>query len=89
MSTDYDGVLAYRKYAPGNELLVVVNLDPHQAHETMVDVPIAAMGIQPDETYEVNDLLTGARYNWRGARNYVRLDPNERVAHLFRITRRA
>jgi starch synthase (maltosyl-transferring) len=87
--SDYDGIFAYRKYAPGNELLVIVNLDPHQAHETMVEVPIAAMGIDAGEAYEVNDLLTGARYTWRGARNYVKLDPNERVAHLFRVTRRS
>jgi len=86
--SDFDGIFAYRKHAPGNELLVVVNLDPHQAHESMIDVPIAAMGIDVDEPYEVNDLLTGARYTWRGARNYVKLDPSERVAHLFRVTRR-
>jgi len=87
--TDFDGIFAYRKYAPGNELLVIVNLDPHQAHETMIDVPLAAMGIDANEAYEVNDLLTGARYTWRGARNYVKLDPSERVAHLFRVTRRS
>ncbi|HVY28139.1 MAG TPA: alpha-1,4-glucan--maltose-1-phosphate maltosyltransferase [Polyangiaceae bacterium] len=85
--TDYDGILAYRKYAPGNELLVVVNLDPHAAHETMVDVPLGAYGIGQNEAYEVTDLLTGTRYTWRGSRNYVRLDPTERVAHLFRISR--
>ena len=87
--TDFDAIFAYRKYAPGNELLVIVNLDPHQAHETMIDVPLAAMGIDANEAYEVNDLLTGARYTWRGARNYVKLDPSERVAHLFRVTRRS
>jgi len=87
--TDYEGILAYRKHAPGNELLVVVNLDPHQPHETMLDVPLAAMGIGPNEPYEMNDLLTGTRYVWRGARNYVRLDPTERVAHLFRVSRLA
>jgi starch synthase (maltosyl-transferring) len=86
--TDFDGIFAYRKHAPGNELLVIVNLDPHQAHETMVDVPLADLGIDANEPYEVNDLLTGARYTWRGSRNYVKLDPSERVAHLFRVTRR-
>ncbi|HYQ26283.1 MAG TPA: alpha-1,4-glucan--maltose-1-phosphate maltosyltransferase [Polyangiaceae bacterium] len=89
VQSDYDGIFAYRKYAPGNELLVVVNLDPHQTHEATIDVPIAAMGIDVNEPYEVNDLLSGMRYTWRGSRNYVRLDPNERVAHLFRVTRRA
>ena len=86
--TDFDGIFAYRKHAPGNELLVVVNLDPHHAHEATVEVPIGALGIEANEAYEVNDLLTGTRYTWRGSRNYVRLDPSERVAHLFRINRR-
>jgi hypothetical protein len=31
-------------------------------------------------------LLTGARYTWRGARNYVRLDPSSgQVGHVFRV----
>jgi starch synthase (maltosyl-transferring) len=87
VGSDYDGILAYRRFAPGNELLVIVNLDPHASHETMVDVPIDRLGFGPAEAYEVNDLLTGARYTWRGRRNYVKLDPTERVGHVFRISR--
>jgi starch synthase (maltosyl-transferring) len=33
------------------------------------------------------DLLTGARYTWRGARNYVRLDPAVQPGHLLRVER--
>jgi starch synthase (maltosyl-transferring) len=85
--SDYDGIIAYRRFLPDNELLVIVNLDPHAAHETMIDVPIDSLGFGPNDPYEVNDLLTGARYTWRGRRNYVKLDPSERVGHVFRITR--
>jgi starch synthase (maltosyl-transferring) len=67
---------------------VVVNLDPFHAHETMIHVPIQRLGIADGEPYEVADLLSGARYTWRGARNFVRLDPNDRVAHVFRVSRR-
>jgi starch synthase (maltosyl-transferring) len=88
VATEFDGILAYRRFAPGNEILVVVNLDPHLAHETMVDVPLGHMGISEGEPYEVYDLLSGARYTWRGRRNYVKLEPTERVAHVFRVTRR-
>ena len=49
----------------------------------MVTVPIAEMGIGADEAYEVEDLLTGARYTWRGARNYVRFDPDIRQGHIL------
>jgi len=87
LKTDYDAILAYRKSAPGNDLIVVVNLDPHAMHETTVEVPISELGIAPDEAYEMSDLLTGARYVWRGARNYVRLDPVERVGHVFKVSR--
>jgi starch synthase (maltosyl-transferring) len=86
--SDYEGILAFRKSAPGNELLVCVNLDPFQAHETTVEVPIHELGISEGQPYEVIDLLTSARYVWRGSRNYVRLDPNDRVAHVFRISPR-
>ena len=86
--SDYEGILAYRKSAPGNELLICVNLDPFAAHESMVTVPLNELGISEGEPYEVTDLLTGTRYVWRGARNYVRLDPTERVAHVFRLSHR-
>ena len=87
LQTDYDKILAFKKSAPGNDLIVVVNLDPHAMHETMITVPIEQLGIGPDEAYEMSDLLTGARYTWRGAKNYVKLDPIERVGHVFRVAR--
>ncbi|NUQ21222.1 MAG: alpha-1,4-glucan--maltose-1-phosphate maltosyltransferase, partial [Gemmatimonadaceae bacterium] len=70
-----------------NDILVAVNLDPANPHHTTVEVPIAEMGIGPDEAYVVEDLLTGARYTWRGARNYVRLDPAQQPGHLLRVQR--
>jgi starch synthase (maltosyl-transferring) len=72
--------------ADGN-LLVAVNTDPHQIHETMVHVPIHEMGLDDNEAYVVHDLLADVRYTWRGARNYVRLDPAVAVGHVFRVAR--
>ncbi|GJG85139.1 alpha-1,4-glucan:maltose-1-phosphate maltosyltransferase 1 [Gemmatimonadetes bacterium T265] len=70
------------------DILVAVNLDPHVTRFAWVDVPIGAMNIGPDEPYEVEDLLTGARYTWRGARNFVRLDPHYEPAHVLRVAPR-
>ena len=89
LKSDFDGILAYRRFAPNDELVVVVNLDPFQMHETTIELPLEKLGILDNEAYEVADLLGGARYTWRGRRNYVKLDPTERVAHVFRVTRRA
>jgi len=85
--SEYEPVLAYLKRAPGNDLLVVVNTDPHAAHDSMIHVPVDELGIGEDQPYWVHDLLTGERYEWRGVRNYVRLDPEHKVAHVFRIIR--
>ncbi|HEY6560943.1 MAG TPA: alpha-1,4-glucan--maltose-1-phosphate maltosyltransferase [Polyangiaceae bacterium] len=87
LDSEFDGILAFRKSAPGNDLLVIVNLDPHRPHETMVSVPLAELGLSEDVPFEVEDLLSGARYTWRGARNYVRLDPMDKVGHILRLVR--
>jgi starch synthase (maltosyl-transferring) len=69
------------------DLIVAVNLDPHHAHATMVHVPVEVMGIGRDEPYTVHDLLTGARYTWRGSRNFVLLDPAQQPGHVLRVER--
>ncbi|HEX4684111.1 MAG TPA: alpha-1,4-glucan--maltose-1-phosphate maltosyltransferase [Gemmatimonadaceae bacterium] len=66
-----------------HDVLVVVTTDPHHVQETMVHVPIHEMGIDDEQPYVVHDLLTGARYTWRGVRNYVRIDPAVQPGHLF------
>lgn len=86
-----DEILSYIKFAPqerASHLLVVVTLNPYEVRETLVHVPIHQLGIREDEEYEVHDLLAGVSYTWRGAKNYVRFDPQEQVGHLFRIEKR-
>jgi starch synthase (maltosyl-transferring) len=73
--------------APRDDLLIAVNLDPRRPHHTMVNVPLDLLGIPEHRPYQVEDLLTGARYTWQGPRNYVRLDPAFQVAHIFRVLR--
>jgi starch synthase (maltosyl-transferring) len=46
------------------------------------------VGFRADGTYQAHDLLTGARFFWQGARNYVELDPRAAPAHVFRLRRR-
>lgn len=90
--SDNDRVLAYlrtrsgsRGTPRGSDLLIVVNLDPHHAQETVVNVPLEVLGLAPDQGYDMEDLLTGTRYRWHGGRNYVRLDPAHEPAHVFRV----
>jgi starch synthase (maltosyl-transferring) len=87
--SENEQILCYRKSMPdrSNDLLIAVNLDPHHPQATMVHVPLDALGLSADADFVVEDLLTGARYTWHGARNYVRLDPVEQVAHVLRLVR--
>jgi len=88
MSTDYDAILAYRKWAPGSDLIVVVNLDPHHVQSGWVKIPLEPLNLGAADSYQAHDLLTGARFLWHGARNYVQLDPKTGPAHVLRLRRR-
>jgi starch synthase (maltosyl-transferring) len=82
IETENEALIAYVKRAEDNTLLVVVNLDPHHAQEGVAIVP-AHLGLPP--AFAVSDLLTGERFDWRIGRNYVRLDPSYRHAHVLRL----
>lgn len=84
---DDDNILFYGKMTPdkSNKIFVAVNLDPFEAHEAEIELPLAEMEIPDQETYEVEELLTGARHLWRGARQRVRLDPAGSPAAIFRV----
>ncbi|HEX5757663.1 MAG TPA: alpha-1,4-glucan--maltose-1-phosphate maltosyltransferase [Thermoanaerobaculia bacterium] len=89
--TDNDQVLCYSKATPdlANVVLVAVNLDPHSTHAAWLELPLAELGIEdPAQPFQVHDLLTGARYQWHGPRNFVQLDPHGVPAHVFRLRHR-
>jgi starch synthase (maltosyl-transferring) len=80
-------ILWYGKSAPEGELFVAVNLDPTQPQQAHVQVPVWKLGLSHEQPYEMEDLLTGDRFVWRGEWNWVRLDPTTHVAHVLRLRR--
>jgi starch synthase (maltosyl-transferring) len=82
-STDNPALLWYSKSAEFDVVFVVTNTDPHHMQHGWLEVPLADLGIPADTSYVVEDLLDGAQYTWQGAWNYVKLDPAERMAHIF------
>jgi starch synthase (maltosyl-transferring) len=67
-------------------VLVVVNLDPHQAREATVWLDLPELGMDWHDGLTVSDELSGEIFSW-GQANYVRLDPAVRPAHIFTVTR--
>jgi len=86
---DNDAILCYGKMTPArdNIILVVVNLDPFRKQNSFVHVPIEEFGQMESNEYQVHDLLSDARYIWRGGQNYVELDPEIQPAHVFLVRR--
>ena len=74
---DNDQLLAFSKKERDNEILVVVNLDPHHPRSGWLDFPPC----------KVHDLLSGGHYTWGSGRNYVELSPHTLPAHVFKVTR--
>jgi starch synthase (maltosyl-transferring) len=73
--------------ARDNVVLAAVNLDPFQAHEARLALPLAALGVAPDEAYELTELLSGTRRLCRGPQQTVTLDPRLGPAVIWRLGR--
>jgi starch synthase (maltosyl-transferring) len=86
--TDNENLIAYSKRAPDDLVLVVVNLDPRNRQAGWVRLPLDDLEIEPDQSYQVHDLITEQRFQWRGEVNYVELDPSVLPAHILRVRQR-
>jgi len=87
---DNEQIIAYSKSSLDgtNQVLVVVNLDPHYKQSGFISLPLDELGIDSRQPYQAHDLLTDARYLWQGMRNYVELNPMTIPAHIFVIRRK-
>jgi starch synthase (maltosyl-transferring) len=64
---------------------MVVNLDPFNMQHGHIKLPLAAWDLPLDAAVTAHDLLSDETYFWRGEWNYVRLDPQVRVAHIITL----
>jgi starch synthase (maltosyl-transferring) len=88
--TDNDALLCYSKRDPDGDDLVlcVVSTDPFHARAGWIELDLGALGVPPDASFQVHDLLGGGRFLWHGARNYVELPPDA-PGHVLAIRRRS
>jgi starch synthase (maltosyl-transferring) len=80
LDTENDALIAYAKRTGDDVVLHVVSLDPTWIQEGVCVVPYE-LGLPP--AFTVTDELTGARFEWRLGRNYVRLEPGD--AHVLAV----
>jgi starch synthase (maltosyl-transferring) len=84
LDTENDNLVAYAKRSGDNTVITAVNLDPHNTQEGIVNVP-AWLNTPP--AFRVRDLLDDQTYDWSIGRNYLRLAPGQRMAHVMRVER--
>ena len=87
---DNENIICYSKHSQerNNAIVVAVNLDPHHLQSGWIELAIDDLEIGHQESYQVHDLISDARYLWYGARNYVELNPATMPAQIFRVRKR-
>jgi starch synthase (maltosyl-transferring) len=87
---DNEQLIAYAKVSAdrSNIVVCVVNLDPHHAQSGWLEIDPETFGLEPQQTYQMHDLISGAHFLWNGARNYVSLDPARCPAHVMQLRAR-
>ena len=88
LRADADTVLFYAKSAGAHTLLIAVNLDPLHAADVALHLPLHELGIDSDETFAAEELLSGERFMWRGEVQRMRLDPQTNPAAILRVDTR-
>lgn len=92
LPTSDPNILAFARHTPAeltgtgqaDTLIVVVNLDGHNAHQSMIHLELSELGLPNDRPLNVRDELTGREFQW-GWDNYVSLAPWADVAHILSV----
>ena len=83
---DNENLICVSRSSPsGDDVLVVIANFDGAPQEATTWLDLARLGLPADRPYEAHDLLTNTTYVWRGAANYVRLDPAVQTAHVLHL----
>ena len=92
LPSDDAGVVAFLRQTPAeltgtgkpDTVIVVVNLDGHNAHQSIVHIELPDFGFATDKPLKVRDELTGREFEWSWD-NSVSLAPWADVAHVLTV----
>jgi len=87
-NADNDQILLYGKMTPAkdNAILIGVNLDPHNPQGGDFEVPLWEFGLSDTASIGVEDLLSGATFQWHGKRQHFWLYPQAIPCAIWRLT---
>ncbi|CAN7194320.1 maltotransferase domain-containing protein [Neorhizobium sp. LjRoot104] len=72
-----DNIMFFEKASAGREnvLLIAINLDPHNAHEADIEIPLWSWNLPDHGALDLEDLVGGNRFTLAGKVQRIRLDP--------------
>ena len=84
-----DSILYYFRATPSrdNALVIMVNLDPHNAQTADYELPLWEFGLPDGGTVKVEDLILGIDFEITGKVQNMTLDPRERSVTIWRLSR--
>lgn len=87
--TDNPELICYSKTTDdlSDVIVVIVNLDYVRPQTGWVELDLGSLGLDANQTFQVQDLLGQGEYVWHGSRNYVALTPESLPAHILRVRR--
>jgi starch synthase (maltosyl-transferring) len=74
--------------ARDNVILVAISLDPFAPQEADIELPwrtLEQWRVREWDALAVTDLMSGARFEWRGRRQHLRIEPDTRPFAIWRI----
>ena len=80
-------ILAYAKISADrtNIVIIIVNIDPHSAHEETVELPLGEFGLTARSEFSLEEAFTRRAVSCRGPHQRFHLDPETSPALVFRL----
>jgi len=87
LNIDNESLLAFARYNDyfSDIHIIIINLDANWKQSGWLELPIDKFNIEREKPYQVYDKLNNNYYIWNGSKNYIELNPESKIAHVFEI----
>lgn len=84
VENDNPRMLSFIKESGADRLLVIINLDQYHKQSGFCHFPTSSAGGKLQQ-FMLTDAIDGSQYTWSKEWNYVELNPEKQVCHIFSI----
>ncbi len=87
LNIDNENLLAFARYSDdfSDIHIIIINIDTNWKQAGWLELPIDKFNIERGKPYQVYDQLNNNYYIWNDNKNYIELNPKNKIAHVFEI----